>query len=173
MAALGERVRGYNERLRTAILDSGLAMEDVARKAGMDPKTLERAIAGRTPHPRNRHALAAVLQCDAVELWPDAYGAARGPTHVERTRRCRAGLRHPQRLPRRHGPRDAFWRRFIHRVRGPIEQSALPALRRPPPGAANRGRGHCHVSVPRPRWNVDGSSGDGGRSRSGTPCRPH
>jgi lambda repressor-like predicted transcriptional regulator len=78
MAALGERVRGHNERLRTAILDSGFAMEDVARKAGMDPKTLERAIAGRTPHPRNRHALAAVLQCDAVELWPDAYGAGSG-----------------------------------------------------------------------------------------------
>ena len=74
MGVLGERVRGSNERLRTAVLESGLAMEDVARQAGMDPKTLERAIAGRTPHPRNRHALAAVLQSDPTELWPDSYG---------------------------------------------------------------------------------------------------
>jgi lambda repressor-like predicted transcriptional regulator len=74
MGVLGERVRGSNERLRAAVLESGLAMEDVARQAGMDPKTLERAIAGRTPHPRNRHALAAVLQSDPTELWPDSYG---------------------------------------------------------------------------------------------------
>jgi hypothetical protein len=51
MGVLGERVRGSNERLRTAVLESGLAMEEVARQAGMDPKTLERAIAGRTPTP--------------------------------------------------------------------------------------------------------------------------
>jgi hypothetical protein len=43
---LGERDRGSNERLRTAVLESGLAMEDVAGQAGMDPKTLERAIRG-------------------------------------------------------------------------------------------------------------------------------
>jgi lambda repressor-like predicted transcriptional regulator len=78
MAALGERVRGYNERLRTAILDSGLSIEDVARQAGMDPKTLERAVAGRTPHTRNRHALAAVLQSDPVEIWLDAYPPVTG-----------------------------------------------------------------------------------------------
>ena len=40
MAALGERVRGYNERLRTAILESGLPMDDVARQAGLDWNTI-------------------------------------------------------------------------------------------------------------------------------------
>jgi lambda repressor-like predicted transcriptional regulator len=50
-------------------------MDDVAHQAGMDPKTLERAIAGRTPHPRNRHALATVLESDPTEIWPDSYGA--------------------------------------------------------------------------------------------------
>jgi transcriptional regulator with XRE-family HTH domain len=71
MTVQREQVRGTNIRLRAAVLESGLTIEEVAHRAGVDPKTLERWIAGRTPHPRNRHALADVLNVSAAELWPD------------------------------------------------------------------------------------------------------
>jgi transcriptional regulator with XRE-family HTH domain len=71
MPAQREQVRGTNVRLRAAILDSGLTIEEVAHRSGVDPKTLERWIAGRAPHPRNRHALAEVLNVSTADLWPD------------------------------------------------------------------------------------------------------
>lgn len=76
MAVANEQLRAHNERLRKAILGSGMTIAEVARQCGMDPKSLERAIAGRLPHPRNRHAIATFLQVDVVELWPEAEGPA-------------------------------------------------------------------------------------------------
>src|SRR4051794_2598015 len=44
-----------NERLRRAIGEAGLQLEDVAAEAGIDVKTAERWVTkGRVPHPRNR-----------------------------------------------------------------------------------------------------------------------
>ena len=44
-----------NERLRQAILSSGLSIDDLADQVGTDVKTVERWITqGRVPHPRNR-----------------------------------------------------------------------------------------------------------------------
>jgi hypothetical protein len=53
-----------------------MTVDEVARQCGMDPKSLERAVAGRLPHPRNRHAIATVLRVDLIELWPEAEGPA-------------------------------------------------------------------------------------------------
>lgn len=71
MAVSSERLQGRNERLRAAVLDSGLSAEQVAEQAGVDPKTLDRWMAGRVPHPRNRQALATVLGVHASDLWPE------------------------------------------------------------------------------------------------------
>jgi transcriptional regulator with XRE-family HTH domain len=60
-----------SEALRRALADARLTEEDVARRLGVDPKTVRRWIAGRTPYPRHRTALAALVGVDARDLWPD------------------------------------------------------------------------------------------------------
>ncbi|MGC4856954.1 XRE family transcriptional regulator [Micromonospora sp. DT4] len=62
-----------NERLRDAILRNGLTPVAVAEKIGVDAKTVERWITqDRTPYPRHRHAIAAMVREDVPYLWPDA-----------------------------------------------------------------------------------------------------
>lgn len=62
-----------NQRLRDAVLRNGLTAEDVAREAGVDPKTVERWLTrGRTPYPKHRHGIAAMLRESESYLWPDA-----------------------------------------------------------------------------------------------------
>ena len=52
-----------NQRLRDAFLRNGMTAEDVAARAGVDPKTVERWITTeRTPYPKHRHKIATVLQ---------------------------------------------------------------------------------------------------------------
>lgn len=72
-----------NERLAAGVSRSGLSLELVARRVDVDPKTVQRWLAGRTPHPRHRYALAALLGESEEFLWPgvhrlpaDAMGAA-------------------------------------------------------------------------------------------------
>ncbi|WP_205314998.1 helix-turn-helix domain-containing protein [Nonomuraea lactucae] len=61
-----------NERLRTAMLRHGVAMEDLAEVCGVEPKTVERWInTGRVPHRRHRWAAAKKLSADETYLWPD------------------------------------------------------------------------------------------------------
>jgi transcriptional regulator with XRE-family HTH domain len=61
-----------NERLRAAVLSSGLGIDGVANRLGVDRKTIERWIAGRVPYRRHQYALAAALSLDVAYLWPDA-----------------------------------------------------------------------------------------------------
>ncbi|MGW4406062.1 XRE family transcriptional regulator [Nonomuraea sp. NPDC004702] len=71
-----------NERLRTAMLRHGVALEDLAETCGVEPKTVERWInTGRVPHRRHRWAAAKLLTADETYLWPDVLessGARRG-----------------------------------------------------------------------------------------------
>src|SRR5918994_6154446 len=61
-----------NERLRQAIFDADLSVDDLAIEIGIDPKTIERWIAkGRVPHPGNRAKAARVLEVDESLLWPE------------------------------------------------------------------------------------------------------
>ncbi|WP_344493584.1 helix-turn-helix transcriptional regulator [Nonomuraea monospora] len=61
-----------NERLRTAMLRHGVALEDLAETCGVEPKTVERWInTGRVPHRRHRWAAAKLLTADETYLWPD------------------------------------------------------------------------------------------------------
>lgn len=62
-----------NERLRRAIQQAGLGLDDVADHVGVDVKTAERWITkGRLPHARNRAQTACLLSVDELELWPQA-----------------------------------------------------------------------------------------------------
>jgi transcriptional regulator with XRE-family HTH domain len=61
-----------NERLVTTVTRSGLTLEQVARKLSVDPKTVQRWLAGRTPHPRHRYSMAELLGESEEFLWPDA-----------------------------------------------------------------------------------------------------
>lgn len=67
-----------NERLRDGLLRKGLTSAMLAEKLSVDPKTVERWITqGRSPYPRYRHAIAALLAESESYLWPDARPAAR------------------------------------------------------------------------------------------------
>jgi len=59
-----------NEALRTALAAKGIDRIDVAAKLQVDPKTVERWLSGRLPHPSSRGALAKLLGVDEDELWP-------------------------------------------------------------------------------------------------------
>jgi transcriptional regulator with XRE-family HTH domain len=62
-----------NERLRAVMLSRGLDEEALAAQVEVDVKTVERWInKGRTPQPRNRRRVAAVLREDDRYLWEDA-----------------------------------------------------------------------------------------------------
>lgn len=61
-----------NERLRAALLQNGLSTSALADKLGVDHKTVERWISGRTPYRRHRYAISTQLGVDEVYLWPDA-----------------------------------------------------------------------------------------------------
>jgi transcriptional regulator with XRE-family HTH domain len=59
-----------NDRLHEAVRASGLKVDEIARRLGVDPKTVGRWIAGRVPYPRHRRALAGILSVDESALWP-------------------------------------------------------------------------------------------------------
>lgn len=61
-----------NDRLRTSLLEHGVTPADLAAALGVDPKSVERWIAGRTPYRRHRFAVATRLGVDETYLWPDA-----------------------------------------------------------------------------------------------------
>lgn len=59
-----------NERLRTAMTTARVDVDAVAVTAGVDPKTVQRWLAGRTPHTRHRWAVASMVGEDEHYLWP-------------------------------------------------------------------------------------------------------
>lgn len=62
-----------NDRLRDALMRRALTPAELAEKVGVDAKTAERWITQhRTPYPRHRHAIAAMLGESERYLWPDA-----------------------------------------------------------------------------------------------------
>lgn len=67
-----------NERLRDALLRNGLTPEQMASGIGVDCKTVERWITkGRSPYPKHRHAVAAMVRENENYLWPDAVAPER------------------------------------------------------------------------------------------------
>jgi transcriptional regulator with XRE-family HTH domain len=60
-----------NERLRAAMNEAGMNAEDLARHAGVDAKTVQRWLSGRTPYSRHRVTIARALGTDERSLWPE------------------------------------------------------------------------------------------------------
>lgn len=67
-----------NDRLRAAMNHARLDIERVASELGVDAKTVQRWLAGRTPRPRHRWALAELLGADDEGLWPGASASLDG-----------------------------------------------------------------------------------------------
>jgi transcriptional regulator with XRE-family HTH domain len=61
-----------NERLRAALLESGVTPADLAEHVGVDHKTVERWIRGRLPYRKHRYSIATRLKVEEKYLWPDA-----------------------------------------------------------------------------------------------------
>ncbi len=61
-----------NERLRIALARADVTVERIAHDVGVDPKTVQRWLSGRVPHPRHRWALAQHLDENEEFLWPGA-----------------------------------------------------------------------------------------------------
>ncbi|MCO1581233.1 XRE family transcriptional regulator [Crossiella sp. SN42] len=71
-----------NTNLRDAIRRAGFSVEDISARLVVDPKTVDRWIAGRKPRPSHRRDLATMLNVDQIHLWPDA-GDKLGVQHVQ------------------------------------------------------------------------------------------
>src|SRR5262245_18803900 len=67
-----------NQPLRDAMAAARLDIEGVAAELGVDPKTVQRWLAGRTPRPRHRWALASLLHAQDEALWPGASASLTG-----------------------------------------------------------------------------------------------
>lgn len=61
-----------NERLRAAMTAATVDIDTVATAASVDPKTVQRWLNGRLPHPRHRWNLVELLGEEEAYLWPDA-----------------------------------------------------------------------------------------------------
>jgi len=62
-----------NDRLRDSLSAAGLSPHDAAARLDVDPKTVERWVTqGRTPYPRHRRELAALVRESEAYLWPAA-----------------------------------------------------------------------------------------------------
>jgi hypothetical protein len=61
-----------NMRLRAAMVAAKVDTAGVARATGVDPKTVQRWLGGRLPHPRHRWAVADLLGENESYLWPAA-----------------------------------------------------------------------------------------------------
>jgi transcriptional regulator with XRE-family HTH domain len=63
-----------NRLLRQAMGTARISAERVADAVGVDPKTVQRWLAGRVPHARHRWAVADLLGVTEGALWPDFAG---------------------------------------------------------------------------------------------------
>lgn len=91
-----------NDALRRAFAEARLRETDVAAAVGVDPKTVQRWLAGRVPHPRHRWAVADLLRQDERDLWPDPDDL--GGQHY---REIKASYPHRSAVPR------AAWRQLF------------------------------------------------------------
>ena len=59
-----------NEHLKNALQNAGLTVEQFAEIISVDPKTVQRWVAGRTPYARHRATIARALDMPQHQLWP-------------------------------------------------------------------------------------------------------
>src|SRR5438067_822509 len=71
-----------NDLLIQAIRESGLDLNEIAAIAEADPRTVQRWLGGRVPHPRYRQKLSHALGVSEADLWPEAV-TIRRQTHLD------------------------------------------------------------------------------------------
>lgn len=81
-----------NKQLRDAIQNTGIDIQELADQVRVDPKTIERWVAGRTPYPRYRARLAKALGTTQQQLWPEL--TTETEPGVPGTRQQQAGRAH-------------------------------------------------------------------------------
>jgi transcriptional regulator with XRE-family HTH domain len=101
-----------NERLRTAMTAKGTEIEALARQVGVDPKTVQRWLAGRVPHPRHRWKICDIVGQPEHELWPVVGLGASGTPH---TSEVVAAYAHRADAP------SQLWSAMLDRVRTNID----------------------------------------------------
>lgn len=95
-----------NERLRAALLERGVTLDELAAELRVDPKTAERWITkGRTPYRKHRYAVASFLKVDETYLWPEALSR----DQVDAASQSEIVTVYPHRFS---APRDAWGRLF-------------------------------------------------------------
>jgi transcriptional regulator with XRE-family HTH domain len=95
-----------NDRLRDVLTRKGLTPAELAETLHVDPKTVERWITqSRTPYPRHRHAIGAMLGESERYLWPDALSPG------EATDAARSEL--VELYPHRNAVRADLWDRLL------------------------------------------------------------
>jgi hypothetical protein len=72
-----------SERLRRALHDADLDVDDIARAVGVNHRTVQRWIAGRVPYPRYRRAIAKLVNSHESELWPGVASPGAGTSTSE------------------------------------------------------------------------------------------
>ena len=60
----------FNERLKNAMIVAHMDVDKIARITGVDPKTVQRWLNGRVPHPRHRWKIAETLREREEVFWP-------------------------------------------------------------------------------------------------------
>jgi DNA-binding transcriptional regulator YdaS (Cro superfamily) len=60
-----------NDRLKNSLRKAGLTAEQFAEIIAVDPKTVQRWVAGRTPYPKHRTTISRALDVPEHDLWPD------------------------------------------------------------------------------------------------------
>lgn len=71
-----------NDRLRLALASASIEPEALARKVGVDPKTVQRWLGGRLPHPRHRWKICDILGQSEQYFWPEVILGVSGVLHT-------------------------------------------------------------------------------------------
>jgi transcriptional regulator with XRE-family HTH domain len=95
-----------NEHLHEALIAKRMAVEDIVHATGVDPRTVQRWLKGRVPHPRHRSKIAQLLNEREDSLWPlQGYNTPFAPA---RTAEIVAAYAH-----RSDVPPSAWWQLFL------------------------------------------------------------
>lgn len=108
-----------NHQLARALRGAGTDTIDVAARLGVDPKTVNRWLAGRLPYPRHRAALTQLTGWTERDLWPQLTHPALPESATHEIR-----IAYPHRSA---VPGDA-WRRLFARAQHDIGIAAYSAL---------------------------------------------
>jgi hypothetical protein len=102
-----------NERLRSALTARALTVDAAAARLEVDPKTVQRWLAGRTPHARHRRAIVVLVGEDETYLWPTAMSNRR---QSEASRAELIAL-----YPHRADVPPSLWRTLFDQVRQDLD----------------------------------------------------